>query len=234
MHQIDVCLTPELLHLYDLKGKIVVIVDILRATTSMTSALANGVADITPVATVEACRDLQSQGYIAAAERDGKQVAGFELGNSPLAYLDGAFAGKRLAMSTTNGTLAIEKSKAEAAEVIIGSFLNLLAVCDYIQTQQKDVLVLCAGWKGKFNMEDTLFAGAVVESLVATHTYSCDAPLAAQRLYQVAKEDLIGFMSVASHTKRLQNHGIEKDIAFCFQLNEYTIVPKLRGSVLTK
>src|SRR6478736_5180991 len=153
MRKVDVCLTPELLHLYEVKDRVVVIVDILRATSCMTVAIANGVEKIIPVAKLEECQSLREKGCVGAAERDGKMPEGFDLGNSPLAYLNNAYAGKTIAMTTTNGTLAIAKSK-DAEEVIVGSFLNKTAVINYLITQPNDVLIVCAGWKGKVNLED--------------------------------------------------------------------------------
>lgn len=222
---LEICFSPALIHLHDLQGKIVVVVDIFRATSTMVTALANGVESIKPVENLETCRALAAKGYVIAGERNGKKEAGFELGNSPLSYLNGTFAGKRIAMTTTNGTVAIERAKAGADEVIMGSFLNLEATASYIRLQTKPVLIFCAGWKGKFNLEDSLYAGALASLL--QFPYDCDGALAMETLYNQVKVDLVGFLKKASHAKRLQNHNIEEDIDFCLTPNKYTIIAKL-------
>ncbi len=232
MSKIEICLSPELIHLHDLKDKIVVVVDIFRATSTMITGLANQVKSITPVAGLEACRSMKSEGYVIAGERNGHTAEGFELGNSPLSYLDNAFQGKKIAVTTTNGTLAIEKSKKEAKEVLIGAFLNLKATADYLIDKNKDVVIHCAGWKGMFNLEDSLYAGALVDSLSAHFTFDCDGAIAMKTLYDQHRHDLKGFLSQASHAKRLQNHNIEADIDFCLTLDKYHLVGKLDGEEL--
>lgn len=227
MRTIEVCLSPELIHLYNLKDKIVVVVDIFRATSTMITALANGVKAITPVADLETCRNFKNRGCVIAGERNGLPADGFELGNSPLSYLNNAYAGKHIAVTTTNGTLAIEKSKAGSAEVLIGAFLNLQATADYLATKENDVLIHCAGWKGRFNLEDSLYAGALTSALTHSHTFDCDGALAMVALYQAHKEDLGTFLNQASHAKRLQNHNIEADIDFCLTFNRYDLIGKL-------
>lgn len=136
MNNIDVCLSPELLHQYELRGKIAVVVDILRATSCMVSGLAAGVAAIKPLAELEVCRGLKQEGYFIAGERNGSKVEGFDIGNSPFEYMEPHLKGRKVAVTTTNGTLAISRS-AEADQIIIGAFLNLGAVASYIQQQQR-------------------------------------------------------------------------------------------------
>jgi 2-phosphosulfolactate phosphatase len=234
MKSIDVCYSPELIHLYDIENTIVVVVDVFRATSCMTTAFAHGVGSIIPVATLDECTTLQARGYLAAAERDGKTPEGFDFDNSPFSYMDkDKVAGNTIVVTTTNGTLAITKSKT-AVKVLIGSFLNLGAVVDYLKTQQYDVLVLCAGWKGKPNLEDTLFAGAVVEGLQDDFMVQEDSALMARQQYQLAKNDLLAAVASSSHVKRLQRLGIQKDIAFCLQHNVYKVIPVLRGNQLVR
>jgi 2-phosphosulfolactate phosphatase len=223
MRSIEVCFSPELIHLHEVSGKLVVVVDIFRATSTMVAALAHGVTEILPFADLEACRAMQSQGYLIAAERDGLTAPGFELGNSPLAYTAGAYAGRKLAMTTTNGTLAIEKSKG-AAEILIGAFPNLKATVTYIQSRDLDVLIHCAGWKGRFNLEDSLYAGALVQALGESHANREDGALAMGSLFAHEGNNLPTYLSQASHAKRLQNHGIEADIDFCLSLDLYNQV----------
>lgn len=234
MHKIDVCLSPDLLHLYDISDRIVVVTDILRATSCMTAGIANGVDHIVPVSTLEECRALGKQGYVTAAERNGDIVEGFDMGNSPFSYMEPHMKGNKVAVTTSNGTIAINKSK-EAVQVVIGSFLNLSAVVEHLRKQERNLLVLCAGWKGKVNLEDTLYAGALVEALQSTHASECDAPLMAARLYTLAKGDMLGFMKDSSHVQRLQRLGISKDIEFCLtSVDEYDVVPVLKGAEIRK
>jgi 2-phosphosulfolactate phosphatase len=197
-----------------------VVVDIFRATSTMVSALAHGVTEILPFADLEACRAMQSQGYLIAGERNGLTAPGFDLGNSPVAFLEGKYEGKKLAMTTTNGTVALEKSKG-AAVILIGAFPNLQATVTYIQSRNLDVLIHCAGWKGRFNLEDSLFAGALVQALGESHSNREDGALAMGSLFTQVGGNLVTYLSQASHAKRLQNHGIEADIDFCLSLNLY-------------
>lgn len=226
MRKVEVCFSPELIHLFDLEGKIVVVVDIFRATSTMVAALANGVEEILPFADLEACRLMKDEGFLIGGERNGLTAPGFEMGNSPVAYLNGDYQGRKLAMTTTNGTQAIEKSKG-AAQILIGAFPNLQATVSYIQAQDKDVLIHCAGWKGHFNLEDSLYGGALVKSLESTHESSEDGALAMSMLFEKVGHNLKGFLSQASHAKRLQNHGIERDIDFCLTFDLFEIVVKL-------
>jgi 2-phosphosulfolactate phosphatase len=231
MKTIDVCLSPELMHLYTVHDRTVVVVDILRATSCMTTAFAHGIASITPFAKMEDCLALKDKGYFTAGERDGKKVEGFDLGNSPFEYMDEKLKGQKIAFTTTNGTQAIAKSIG-AQEIIIGSFLNLSAVADYLLKGANNVLVVCAGWKGRVNLEDTLFAGALVE-LLKEHTQpDCDAPVAAQHLYNQAKHDMVDFLKDSSHVRRLAKLNIYKDIQFCLTADQYTVVPVLKDGVL--
>jgi 2-phosphosulfolactate phosphatase len=232
MKTIDVCLSPDLMHLYHVHDRTVVVVDILRATSCMTTAFAHGIAEIKPFARLDDCLAMKTQGYFTAGERDGKKVEGCDLGNSPFEYMNPDLQGKKIAFTTTNGTQAIAKSEG-AREIIIGSFLNLSTVADYLRYGTNNVLVVCAGWKGKVNLEDTLFAGALVELLKDNIEPDCDAPLLAQHLYNQAKGDLVYFLKESSHVRRLAKLNIYKDIEFCLTPNQYTVLPILKNKVLS-
>jgi 2-phosphosulfolactate phosphatase len=227
MKTIDVCLSPDLMHLYQVTNRTVVVVDVLRATSTIVTALAHGAAAILPVGDLEECRKKAGAGYITAGERDGKKVDGFDKGNSPFEYMEPGIAGKKIAFTTTNGTQAIEKSR-QAREIIIGSFLNLSSVANYLLLGEHPVLIVCAGWKGRINLEDTLFAGAVVEKLKEFLGPDCDAPLAARHLYNVAKSDLKSFLSESSHVRRLNQLNIHKDFEFCLTTDRYKIIPRVK------
>ena len=231
MKTIDVCVSPELMHLYDVSDRTVVVVDILRATSCMVTAFAHGVQSITPFADLEACRAMKSKGYITSGERNGEKVPGFDRGNSPFEYMGDSIHGKKIAFTTTNGTQAIEKAKG-ARKIVIGSFLNLSSIVKYLLFGENSILIVCAGWKGKVNLEDTLFAGAVVEKLKNRIVPDCDAPLAAQHLYNLAKDDMVTFLNSSSHVKRLNRLNIHKDIEYCLTVDQYQIVPRLEQGVL--
>jgi 2-phosphosulfolactate phosphatase len=230
MRTVDVCLSPDMMHLYDFRDRTVVIVDILRATSCMVTAFAHGVDHIVPFANLDNCRAMKDHGYITSGERNGEKVQGFDNGNSPFEYMEG-IRGKKVAFTTTNGTEAIDRSRG-AREILIGSFLNLSAVANHLLKGTNSVLVLCAGWKGKVNLEDTIFAGALVARIKEVIVPECDAPLAAMHLYETAKSDLVAFMSTASHVQRLKRLDITKDISFCLTADKYDVVPFLEGEKL--
>ena len=157
-------LSPALVHLYDISNSIVVIIDVLRATSTIATALYNGAKCVIPVDSVSRCIELGKQiDGITAGERDGKIAEGLEYGNSPFEYPGDFIEGKTLVLTTTNGTrllhMALEKG---AKEIITGSFPNLSAVCDHLIETNRNVILGCAAWKDRVNMEDTLFAGAVI------------------------------------------------------------------------
>jgi 2-phosphosulfolactate phosphatase len=233
-NEINVCLTPALIPLFDVEDYVVVIIDIFRATTSICYGIENGAEAIIPVSQVEECIAYQQKhpDYLLAAERNGEVVEGFDFGNSPFSYTQDKVAGKTIVLTTTNGTHALHLSR-KAKKVIIGSFLNLSAVCDWLKTQQDNILLVCAGWKNNFNLEDTIYAGAIAEQLKDTFTID-DAAIAANDLYLLAKDDLAGYLKKTSHSERLKQLGIEADIAFCLQVDTATAIPALDGEKLVK
>ena len=233
MRSIDVCISPELLHLYKLEDKIVVVVDILRATSCMTTAFVNGVEKIIPVATIEECMEYKKKGFLAAAEREGKTAEGFDLGNSPFSYMDASFKGKTIVVTTTNGTLAITKSR-KAIQVMIGSFLNKTSLIKFLAKQENNVLVLCSGWRGSFNMEDTLFAGSLVSGLEGVIGHDSDSALMAKRLYETAKYNMMQYLEDSTHFKRLSRLNNYKDIEFCLTEDLYDILIAEKDGVLVK
>lgn len=234
MPKIHVCLTPALIHLFDVTDKKVVVTDVLRATSAMIAGLAFGIEHIRPVSSIEEAIHWKNQGYIGAAERDGKVVEGFEFGNSPYAYQSDAVKGKKIVLTTTNGTKALKLSES-ALSVYAAGFVNLSAMVAHLEKSENDVVVFCAGWKDQFNIEDTLFAGAMVDRLTQLG-WRCadDAGLGAQMLYQQAKNDLFGFMKSSSHYHRLARLGIEKDIEFCLKEDTLPVVGLMQDDVLVK
>ncbi|MEQ8470673.1 MAG: 2-phosphosulfolactate phosphatase [Marinoscillum sp.] len=231
MNQVEVCLTPDLIGQYDLDGKIVVVVDIFRATSCIVTGLAYGVKSIYPVSTVDECFEMGKQGYITAGERGGKKIDGFKIGNSPFEYMQEEFKDQSIAVTTTNGTKAILASLS-AKEILIGAFLNLHSLANYLATSNNDVVIHCAGWKGTVNTEDTLFAGALIDEMKSTHKLSGDSSHIAHNLYQYNRNDLMQVANASSHARRLATFGIERDIAFCMDQSLYSVIPVYREGLL--
>lgn len=224
--KVDICYTPELIHQFDVSDKCVVVIDVLRATSCMVAGLGSGVKSIKPVATVEECEALGQQGYVMAGERGGKKLEQFNIGNSPFDYMQDELKGRDIAATTTNGTRAIDLSK-EAPEVLVGAFLNLNAIVEHLKNQDRDILLFCAGWKGLYNLEDSLFAGAVCDGIKKHAEFSSDAVTSAFYLYESMQGDLSYYISRSNHAARLSQFGIMKDIEYCSKVDEFEIVPKL-------
>jgi len=222
-------LSPALLHLYDLNNAIVVIIDVLRATSTITTALHNGAKCVIPVDSVAKCIELGRQiDGITAGERDGMIAEGLEHGNSPFEYPAEFIGGKTLVLTTTNGTkllhMALDRG---AGQIITGSFPNLSAVCEYLVAQNLPAVLGCAAWKDRVNIEDLLFAGAVINQVKGHFDINCDSSQIAETLYTKAKKDLYGFMKAknASHYLRLMNYGLEKDIRYCLTPDLANVLP---------
>lgn len=224
--KIQTCYSPALYPLFHEEDTIVVVVDVLRATSAICTAFENGVKKMIPVAGLDEAQRYKDAGYLVAAERNAIKEEGFDFGNSPYHYMTDEVKGKTIVISTTNGTQAIEAAKGKAL-IVVGSFLNLSAISNWLKKQEKDVLILCAGWKNKFNLEDSLFAGALANQLRATDSFYtlCDSTIAAGYLYERAEKDLYGFLEVSSHRHRLKNLELESDIKYCLQIDIFTCIP---------
>ena len=213
------CLSPSLLHLYDISNSIVVIIDVLRATSTIATALHNGAKKVIPVSAVPDCIRIGKELCgITAGERDGKVADGLEYGNSPFEYPRSFIEGKTLVLTTTNGTKLLHMALDNGAkQIITGSFPNISAVCDYLIKQNQPAILACAAWKDRVNIEDTLFAGAVISRIKNYFDINCDASRMAETMYDDAKDDMYEFMKNknASHYHRLSNYGLEKDIRYC-------------------
>lgn len=223
------CFSPALLHLYEVTGATVVIIDVLRATSTICTALFNGARSVIPVDSVAKCIDLGKKiSGITAGEREGKIAEGLEHGNSPFEYPPEFVKGKILVLTTTNGTkllhMALEKG---AGHIITGSFPNLSAVCQYLLTSDRPVILGCAAWKDRVNIEDLLFAGAVIAKVKKNFDINCDSSRIAESLYAGAKKDLYGFLKAknASHYRRLSGYGLEKDIRYCLTTDTANVLP---------
>jgi 2-phosphosulfolactate phosphatase len=230
---IEVCFSPHSFHLYPHEDSIVVVIDVLRATSSICTALNYGVERILPVASVLEARNFQSKGFLCAAERQAQKVEGFDLGNSPSEYMNPKLKGKIIVFTTTNGTQAIRAAR-EAYRIVIGSFVNLTALCEWLSHQHKNIILLCAGWKDFFNLEDTLCAGAIAHKLDQTNIFETnyDSTLASKSLYELAHKDLLGFMENSSHFKRLEKLNLSGDVKYCLTPDLAPVIPVMEGNYL--
>ena len=227
MMNIEVVLSPALLHLSDIKDKNVVVIDILRATSTICTAIHEGAEAVKAVKDIEQAKGLGSKGYLTAAERNGQKLDGFDMGNSPFECMDGAVKGRKIALTTTNGTKCIEAAANDgAANVLSGSFLNLEATADWLLKDGRDVVLFCAGWKDSFNLEDTLYAGAMAKTLSdkTNCLIDCDAALMSIDLYNMAKENLMDYLTKSSHYKRLSHLHHDEDMVYCLQKSIFQTV----------
>lgn len=214
---------------------IVVVIDVLRATSAMVAAFHHGVDRILPVSTVEEARAyIGRPGYIAAAERNGEVVEGFDYGNSPLGFVNADLQGKTIVLTTTNGTKAIELAR-NSRKLVIGSFLNLNALCDWLLLQDDNILLLCSGWQEKFNLEDSIFAGAVMDRLLQSEKFGMeeDSSIAAQYMYLAARDNFLSLLKAAPRRKRLEQLKLQDDVKYCLAPPiQCAVIPELRDGVL--
>ena len=233
---LNTVLSPSLLNLYDLTDSTVVIIDVLRATSTIATALFNGAKSVIPVDSVADCIKLGKQmEVITAGERDGKIAEGLKYGNTPLQYTVDFIKGKTLVLTTTNGTKLLHVAlAANANSIITGSFCNITSVCDYLVKKKSNVILACAAWKNRINIEDTLFAGAVINRIKENFDINCDATQLAETLYLQANGSLLDFMKEknASHYHRLMSFGLEEDIKFCLTEDNANILSIYSGGRL--
>lgn len=234
-YKIDACFSPHLYPIYEDKESIVVVIDVFRATSAICVAFHYGADKIIPVAKVEEAAEYKKQGFLAGAERDAIKLDGFDFGNSPYDYMGDHVKGKTIALTTTNGTQAIEAAR-QAYKVVIGSFLNIDVLCKWLVKQNRNVLLLCSGWKNKFNLEDSLYAGAVTQKMMElSDNYQLgDGCLALKYLFEQAQHEPVKYLVHASHKERLSRLGLKKDIKFCLTLNAAPVIPILEGKYLVK
>lgn len=222
-------LSPALINLYDATNTIVVVIDILRATSTIATALYNGAKSIIPVNSVAECIRIGKQiAAVTAGERDGQIAEGLEHGNSPFEYSRDFIENKTLVLTTTNGTKLLHMALDNGAtNIITGAFVNLTVVCAYLLVQNKNVILGCAAWKNRVNIEDTLFAGAVISRIKDYFTINCDTSKMAEDLYQLAQPDLFEYMKTreASHYVRLSGYGLQDDIKYCLTPDTAPVVP---------
>jgi 2-phosphosulfolactate phosphatase len=233
---VGVCISPALIEQFELENAIVVVIDVLRATTSMCVAFGHGVRSMIPVLTTDEGLDYKKKGYLTAGERDGEQVEGFDFGNSPFSFMSDDLRGKDIVITTTNGTKAIKAAVAlNAMEIVVGAFPNFTALTNYLIERNENVVLVCSGWKDKPNLEDTIFAGAMVNRLRPFFRLYEDTTLIAETLYRSANRRKRYFLRSSSHFNRLFHKlQIQKDVKYSLRRDTHPVIPKLYGDHLVE
>ena len=229
-HKIEVCYSPALFPYYENREAVVVVTDILRASSAIVTAFMNGVERIIPVGTLEEAKAFKDQGFMVAAERDGIVRDFADFGNSPYNFSPERVKGNQIVYSTTNGTNAINLAST-GEQVLIGAYLNISALARHIVARGRDLLILCAGWKNKFNLEDTLFAGALSKMVLEDKQFYtiCDATLGAMDLYEAAQEDMMAYIEKVAQRHRLKKNNLDDVIGYCHELDLTELIPVLNG-----
>jgi len=230
---VEVCFSPALYPEFRKDDSIVVIVDILRATSAIVTAFMNGVNRIIPVATLDEAKEYKQKGYFVAAERDGIVRDFADFGNSPYNFKRDLIEGKDIVYSTTNGTNCITMAS-HSYRVLIGAYLNLDAIARYVISENRDLVILCAGWKNKFNLEDSLYAGALSEQVLKNPEYHtvCDSAHASIDLWNIARPDLMNYIEKAAQRHRLKKNKLDDVIGYCHTMNLTTMIPALKENYL--
>jgi len=231
--KLETCFSPALFEAEGHTGSIVVIIDVLRASSAICTAFANGAESIIPVAEIAEAREYKSKGFLVAAERDGYILDFADFGNSPFNFTREKVKGKTIVYSTTNGTAIINLTRG-SYKTVIGSFLNIKALTGWLIEQDRDVMLICAGWKNRFNIEDTVCAGAIAEILMQSDCYTtnCDSTLAAMDLWSLANPDLSGYIEKAAQRTRLRDKNLDDCIDFCLMRGYTDKIPVMKNGVL--
>lgn len=219
----------------DFIHKTVIVVDVLRATSSVITALANGCAGVIPVETVGQARNLKVEGDLLGGERFCEKISGFDFGNSPIEYHQAKIDGKRIIMTTTNGIRAIQKSH-KATNILAGALINAFSCAMVAKALKKDIIIICAGTQDQFSLEDGLGAGLIIDELINNSSDTVfelnDFGTAMHSSYIQFKDHIQEAIMNCTNGKRLRKLGFEDDIQLCTHVNLYTLVPILRNDVL--
>lgn len=231
--KIETCFSPALYESELHSGSIVVVIDIFRASSAICTAFANGVRTIIPVSEAEEAKAYKAKGYLIAAERDGFVLDFADFGNSPFNFTNERVEGKTIVYSTTNGTGIINLASSSYMTAV-GSFLNIGSLTCWLAGQDRDVVLFCAGWKSRFNLEDTVFAGAVAEILISAGSFTtiCDSTLAAMDIWSIAKPDLRGYIEKTAQRTRLRDKNLDDCIDFCLTSDFTDKIPIMKEGVL--
>lgn len=229
-------LVPELVDPRELRGSVAVVIDVLRATTSIVHALAAGCSSIRPCLEIDEARTLagtlKKKTAVLAGERNGKPIPGFDLGNSPRGFTPKICKDKTLVFTTTNGTLAVLRA-ATAERVLIAAFVNFSAVCEQLHADARPVHIVCAGLHGQPCIEDTLLAGAFVECLAEDgDIHPNDSARIAWDCFENHGRILLGALECSDGGEGLRKLGYEDDIRDAAIADRFAIVPELRRDPL--
>jgi len=221
------------------RGDVIIVVDVLRCTSSIVTALANGATDVTAVRSISEARALKAKNpsFILAGERGGLPPNGFELGNSPREFSARNVKDRSVIITTTSGTQAISNAS-KAKVVLMGSFLNLTAVAEkafQIATEKNyGLTVAMSGKLGSFSLEDFLCAGGIVSLWEGEELEFSDSAHASLLAYNTASDDLLKNVLRGNHARELVNLGLEQDVAFCCERDRYDIVPNLKDGRIVR
>lgn len=236
MNTIEVCFTPDLYLNKHSNGKhITIIIDLLRASSSICAALSNGIKAIIPVSEIEELKRLKQLGYIIASEREGLKLDFADMGNSPTQFLEANLKGATIAYSTTNGTKAINLIKEqEETPIYIGALSNLTALSNFLIEQSQNVVIVCSGWKQKFSLEDAVAAGAFCEKLLLSGQFEtiCDSSSASIDLWEMAKQDLPHYVNKCIHSTRLNKLGLADSIPYCLESDTTNAIPFVNNGMI--
>jgi 2-phosphosulfolactate phosphatase len=218
-------------------GKTSVIIDALRATTTIITALENGAKEIIPVRTVEFAVKVSGGMFgwqtLLGGERNTKKIEGFALGNSPLEYSANIVNGKSVVLYTTNGTKAITKAKF-SSKLFIGAFLNITALAKHLALLNQDLEIICSGRSNNFSMEDSVCAGKLISEIekVNEDLVLSDSAKASQALGKSFGKSILRMLKETEHGKLLIENGFEEDIVFCSKLNNSNSIPYFNGQAI--
>lgn len=229
---LDVCLTPALIENFNTDNTLIVIIDIVRASSTICTAFYYGADEVLPVADKNKALSYKQQGYLIAGERNGEKLQGFDFGNSPFEFMTTDLEGKKLAITTTNGTQNIEKVSQYTgtnSEIVIGAFVNYKVIYNYLRNSAKNILLVCSGWKGNVSIEDTLFAGKLINDLnrFNQYTFPTDSANHALILYNQAKNDIFGFIIDQSMRFKDKISVLGNDIRYCLKEDATNAIPVL-------
>ncbi len=232
-YNLEVCLSPLLFDRYSDPEAVVVVIDTLRASSAICNAFANGAETLIPVPGLEEAREYKKKGFMVAAERDGYVQEFADFGNSPFNFTPEKVRGRTIVYSTTNGTRTIQAASS-CHSVVVGSFLNISSLTEWIIASGRNVILLCAGWKGKICLEDSVFAGAMACRLLDSGKFStnCDSVRIVLDLWKYAKHNLLDYIDKAAQRSRLRDKGLDDCIPFCHTEDSTDAVPGLVNGVL--
>lgn len=222
----------------ELRNKVIVIIDVLRASSTIVTALMNGAKGIIPVMDMgEASRisqSVDSDNILLCGEKDGIKIEGYDLGNSPFEYDRKTVEGKTLIFNTTNGTKAIKKGVG-SAELYVAAFLNLSTVVEKLKNEEKDIVLVCAGWRGRLGLEDLLLAGNIIYKLNDgnENTDLRDGSKVALGIYEKYQDNIEEVVLNSNHAARLKGLAGEDDINYCTKVDISTLLPVLKEGIIT-